>query len=143
MKNKVYIRICLEALVCFLLVCWSLGLSYLDGLWMETMSFYLFAMYETGRHYKYLPVTHIAISIIIGRIIIEIPIRLYDFYGSIGSMPIMVACVISICLGCICAKSDFRFIYLFLTWAILCLINISIYHVLRNIISCWIDKMNL
>ena len=143
MNNKIYLRICLEALACFLIVCWSLGLSYLDGLWMETISFYLFAMYETRRYKKYLPVKYIAISIIIGRIILEIPIRLYDFYGSIGSMPIMFVCVISICLGCICAKSNFRFIYLFLTWLILCLLNILIYHVARNMISCWIDKMNL
>ena len=46
--------------------------------------------------------TAIASALILGRIILELPIRILDYANSVGSLMITINCIIGIILGIIC-----------------------------------------
>ena len=122
------LKLSAEALACFLVVCWSGALSYQEALWLESVTFFGLAMYEGYRYRTELPTVYIALSLIIGRIIAEIPIRISEWDGSIGSLPITISCVIAICLGCLCAKKEFRFWYLLLSLVLFYATNLVMFN---------------
>ena len=46
----------------------------------------------------------VCFALIAGRIALEIPIRLMDYEGSLGSLPITIANLVAIPMGCIAGK---------------------------------------
>mgnify|MGYP006962006122 FL=1 len=46
--------------------------------------------------------TAIASALILGRIILELPVRILDYANSVGSLMITINCIIGIILGIIC-----------------------------------------
>ena len=46
----------------------------------------------------------VAFAIILGRIILEVPLRIIDWHGTFGSFMITVGCVVAILLAVVCFK---------------------------------------
>ena len=134
---KLYLKISLEALCCFLVLCWSMSLSYIECIWMETMAFYLLSIYESYRYSSktHINVTTVAMSLIIGRVIVEIPIRLFDIHGTLWSFPITLSNIVAIIMGSICVKKKFNFLHILITLIILYVVNILNIHIIPEWIS--------
>ena len=121
------------SLICFLIICWGAALSLADIVWMETMAFYLLSIHETIRRKDELNTITIASAIILGRIILEIPIRISDFSSSVGSLSVTIACVSSIILGCYVAARDVRTQYAVISLIILYTIKYWAIHIYPNL----------
>lgn len=127
MKLKSYFLLSLEACICFLIVCWSLGLSREEGVWMETVAFFVLSLTETMHRKDVLSPFSIAIALIAGRILLEVPVRIYDWQGTMGSLPIAIACVIAIILGCAASYKGHKASFV-ICLILLYLLNIGIIH---------------
>ena len=75
------------SLLVFLLTCWTAAFRGPSAEWAESVSFFLFTYCMLERYAKKdtdgIPVV---LMIMLGRIILEIPIRIDDFSGTIGSL---------------------------------------------------------
>jgi len=83
-----------------LCVCWTARYTIYAAGWAESISFFLLTFILLNKFAK--PNTYgipIVLSIILGRTILEIPVRLFDFYGSLFSLFVLAISVISILLG--------------------------------------------
>ena len=107
---RTHFTIAVAAAGCFLTVCWSAAraFSYGECIWIETTAFQWLAMYMANKHQNELSVGSIALSLCIGRIALELPIRLLAFDSSVGTIPITLSCITAIILGCICVKKNFQ-----------------------------------
>lgn len=126
---KVYLLLCLKASALFLLTCWSASFSNGEAVWMETIAFYFLAMYEVYKNKESMSVIKIAVALIIGRILLEIPIRIVDFYSAKGSFFLMVACMTAIILGCVAGKKSRMYSYFIGTMILLYISNMWCVHV--------------
>ena len=121
MKRKIIISFSLSLLV-FLLTSWTLAYSHYAASMVEGTCFYLLTYYilkwyarpnTFGCPYIY--------AIIAGRIILEIPLRITEFYDTIPSLFITLTVIISIILAAVYYKEK-RDSVLVLTIAILILL---------------------
>ena len=110
---KPYCKIALKAACCFLIVCWSAALSHGECFWIETTAFLWLAIYTVKKHQESLTVGSIAMALCVGRIALELPIRVLEFSSSVGSIPLTLSCIVAIILGCFCTKRKFQ------TWPVL------------------------
>lgn len=128
MKNKECyysaISISLLSLCLFLIVCWTLGISGVTCIWIESISFFAFSFFAHNKHKEKLSSTFIAISIVLGRILLEVPVRLFDFYGSLCSLWITFSCVTAIILGCLCDRSNNKIAHIAVSLVIIYILNI-------------------
>lgn len=126
---KTFFVLILKALALFFVTCWSASLSNGEAVWMETIAFYFLAMYEVYKNKESMSVIKIAVALIIGRILLEIPIRIVDFYSAKGSFFLMVACMIAIILGCVAGKKSRMYSYFIGTMILLYISNMWCVHV--------------
>ncbi len=133
---KVYLLLCLKATALFLLTCWSASFSNGEAVWMETIAFYFLAIYEVYKNRAVMSVANIAVALIFGRILLEIPIRIIHFYSAKCSFFLMVACVIAIILGCVAGKKSHMYSYFIGTMVLLYISNIWCVHVFDDWFQC-------
>lgn len=112
MKNLVFnkwagmMKILLSSLGLFLLLCWSARISAVTCIWVESISFFAFSYFMHQKKKDNYSTALILLSLIIGRIILEIPIRAYDFSASLCSLWITLTCISSIVLGVLCERAS-------------------------------------
>lgn len=134
---KTFLILILKALALFLLTCWSASLSKGEAVWMETIAFYFLAMYEVYyKNKESMSATKIAVALIFGRILLEIPIRVIHFYSAKCSFFLVVACVIAILLGCVAGKKSRVYSYFIGTMILLYISNIWCVHVFDDWFQC-------
>ena len=104
-NNKVMEKKCLlipfmGALLVFLLTCWNAAFSSVSASWAESVSFFLFTYCMLEKYAKKdtygIPVV---LMIMLGRIILEVPIRIDNYSGSVGSLFITIVVLIAIVLS--------------------------------------------
>lgn len=113
------------SLALFLITCWSAIYADTTPYWVESIGYFILTFYcmELFKGEKTDISTWLVVSaVIIGRIIIEIPMRIMDWNGCLGSFMVIAACVIAILLSAYCfnTKKPFAFI---LSYVILSLFN--------------------
>lgn len=127
---KPYLILIIEALCLFLLTCWSLGyLSREESVWMESVAFYTLAMFETKNRRVSISSLKIAFSLILGRILLELPPRVLEFHASRGSFFVTVSCMVAIVLGCIAGRRWPMYTYFIGTLILLYISNTWCIHV--------------
>lgn len=88
------------SLLVFLLTCWTAAFRGPSAEWAESVSFFLFTYCMLERYAKKdtdgIPVV---LMIMLGRIILEIPIRIDCFSGTIGSLFVTIVVLIAIVLS--------------------------------------------
>ena len=112
-KNKLFLKIAGLSLLLFLITCWTAWIHFSIAGIVEGLSFMVFAWW-CCRMYKPYDVSYllIGLAIVTGRIILEIPIRLFDWFGSIISLPVLAICLISIFLGLLCYSKKNAFLWI-------------------------------
>lgn len=95
------------SILLFLITCWSAW----KGFWIAALveSFcYLYFTFRMCKKYecRKLSVPMIVTAIIIGRMLLEIPVRIYNFYGSVISISVPVICIASIFMGVLCYRKN-------------------------------------
>lgn len=103
MKNrKVLLIPFFVSLLVFLLTSWTAAISSYSALWAESVSFFALSYFMLERYAKDntygIPVI---LMIMIGRVILEIPIRIHAFYASLHSLYITIVVLLSIILSAV------------------------------------------
>ena len=103
MKNRIDLLIpFFVSLLVFLLTSWTAAISYYSALWAESVSFFAMSYFMLDRYAKEntygIPVI---LMIMIGRVILDIPIRIHAFYASLCSLYITIVVLLSIILSAI------------------------------------------
>lgn len=137
-KAKVYGLSALAGLGLFLITCWSAIFPDSTAYWVESLGFFLltYLLLEKLQNYDGLKVWSIALSIMAGRLLIEIPIRIFDFYGTLGSMLITVSCILAIILGTICYKIKGSYTFI-LSYIVLVLFNTAVVDFWEKFLREW------
>ena len=105
---RTHFTIAVAAAGCFLTVCWSAFLSHGECFWIESTTFFWLAIYTVKKHQDSLTVASIAMALCLGRIVPELPVRVFEFSSSVGSIPVTLSCIVAIILGCFCTKRNFQ-----------------------------------
>ena len=104
------------SVILFLILCWSTQIGPVTTpYWVETLGYFIFTYFCLAKFSEKVPslnIWAIACAAILGRIFLEIPVRIIDFSGSLCSILITVSCIISILLASVCFK--YRTIYSFI-----------------------------
>lgn len=107
----------------FFSISWFSGFSFYAGASVQSICFFGLTWFCADK-LKDQPISPfaIALAIIIGRVIWELPIRIIDFYESIISLMLPVFSIVSIVLGLICYREKRAATY-FLSGVVLILLN--------------------
>lgn len=114
MKNRKKLLLLIEYrhLLLFMATCWTAGISFSLAAGVESICFLLITWYFCHRYSVEQVSQKILISaIILGRIIVEIPVRLSDLSGTAVSLPVLIICILSIPLGGLCFNKRNKFIW--------------------------------
>lgn len=114
MKRKaiIFLKVSGLSLLLFLATCWTAGISFSLAAGVESICFLLITWYFCYRYSVEQVSQRILISaIILGRIIVEIPVRLSDLSGTAVSLPVLIICILSIPLGVLCFNKRNKFIW--------------------------------
>lgn len=128
MKTKQFILICFKAVACFLAVVWTISLSEGERVWMETVAFFFLAMFECTNKKNVLPKVVIVGALIIGRILLEAPVRIVYWSDTLGTLVFTIVCIVAILLGWTASykgHNPIRFVVCFL---LLYILNIGAIH---------------
>jgi len=95
------------SLILFLATCWTGGISFALAATVEGLCFFVFTRYccENFRS-ETLRCWQIALAIIVGSCIIELPLRVNDFAGTLVSASVPIMRVIGIVLGAVCCNRN-------------------------------------
>lgn len=127
-KTKAFLLACIFSLLLFLIVCWSAAFQDTTPYWVESIGYFLFTyicLMKFTEKVSDINSWMVAFAIILGRIILEVPLRIIDWHGTFGSFMITVGCVVAILLAVVCFK-DKRIYSFILSYVILALFNSAI-----------------
>lgn len=103
--NKIFLLSFLISALLFLLVCWGAVYHVFAAAGVESVSFMVLTyilLYKFDHDAKH--VMTITTFVILGRLCFEIPVRMIDFYGSLGSLSVTICCLVGIILGAVSFK---------------------------------------
>lgn len=124
-KTKAFWWTCLFSILVFLITCWSAGFYYEAPYWIESIGFFLITYLcidEFSKKVQGLNPWSLGFAMILGQLLFQIPMRATDFYGSLGSLMIVVSCIIAIILAVICWKEKSPYVFI-LSFIIIALFN--------------------
>lgn len=122
-KFKSFIAITVLSLLCFLATCWLGGISfYLEAAVQSVLFFFLAWMCLNIKWGKTISVYTLLAAIVLGRIIVELPIRIMDWNDSMVSLMIPIICISSTILGAVSYKEKRLSVYM-LSAIIIVLLN--------------------
>lgn len=123
MKKKDYLQIFLLLMLTFLCLCFTAGYSFYAAAPIESLCFmgltYLLLQKYDKECKHIIPIT---LWIILGRFILESPIRIFDFWGSLSTLNVTLCCLTGIVLGAVCYKEK-RLAVVILSVAILVILS--------------------
>ena len=101
---KNFFKILGLGVVVMLLTCWNAKFQGAAPYWSEGIAFFALAWFTARDEEKKqgLSATWIATALIIGRLLPELPVRIFDFVGSIGSLMVTFNCILAILMGLVC-----------------------------------------
>lgn len=112
------------SLAAFLCVCWTAGTDMLNAYWSEAVVYFAIT-YFLCNHFAikgYLRASAVVVAIAIGRVVLELPIRILDFSGTIGSIMLTLESLLAILMAWVCWKYEKPIVFI-LTLVIFILIN--------------------
>lgn len=124
-KTAAYVISCLLSVVMFLVTFWSALFQNSSPYWVESLGMFLLTFLCLDFFTKKVENLNpwlLSLSIVLGQLIVHVPPRFIDFYGSLGSLMIGVVCIISIILATFCFKDKRPYSFI-MTYVILSLFN--------------------
>ncbi len=120
-KAKAFWITCMLSIVLLTVTCWTATFGYSAPYWAESSGFFLLTYLcidEFSKKIQNLNPWSIGFAIILGQLLIHVPMRATDFYGSLGSLMIVVSCFIAILLAVVCWKDKrpSTFILSYIVW---------------------------
>ena len=100
--KKTYFIVFLISMLVFLLTCWTAKFTVYAAGWAESLSYFVLTFVVLRKYAK--PDTYgwpFVLSIVLGRLLLEVPVRILDFNGSLFSMFVPMIVVVSILLGAV------------------------------------------
>ncbi len=123
MKKKEYLYISLLSMLTLLCLFFTAGYSFYAAAPIESLCFmgltYLLLQKYDKECKHIVPIT---LWIILGRFILESPIRIFDFWDSMPSFGVTLCCFVGIVLGAVCYKEK-RLAVVILSVAILVILS--------------------
>lgn len=123
MKKKDYLHIFLLSMLVSLCLCFIRGYHFMVAAAIESFCFmgltYLLLQKYDKECKHIIPIT---LWIILGRFILESPIRIFDFWDSMPSFGVTLCCFVGIVLGAVCYKEK-RLAVVILSVAILVILS--------------------
>lgn len=105
MKNFFVISGC--SLLLFLIVCWTIGINFVLAACIEGLCFMIFTWYCCKKYYSTkFSKNLILCSVILGRLCLEVPVRIIDFWGTLTAFHLTITCLLGIIMGRICYKHN-------------------------------------
>ena len=124
-KTKAFWLTFLMSILLFLVTCWSAAFTDTTPYWVESMGYFILTYLcidGFGKKIPQLSTWTIWCGVLLGILVVQIPIRVIDFWGSMGSIMIEVGCIISSILAVIC-HSDRKPFSFILSYVIISLFN--------------------
>lgn len=112
------------SLSAFLCVCWTAGTDSLNAYWSEAIVFFAITYFLCNQYATNgeLSGAAVAIASAIGRVVLELPIRILHFSSSIGSVMLTLESLLAIFMAWVCWKYKKPVVFI-LTLVIFILIN--------------------
>lgn len=89
----------------FLMLCWTQALQDSTGLWIYSIGYFAFTWLCLDKyHSSNESVVAIIMAIVLGRIVLEVPVRLIDYVGTLWSLSYTTMSIIAVILGYVCHK---------------------------------------
>lgn len=112
------------SLMAFLGVCWVLVTQSANASWSESMVYFWLTYVVLSKYVakRGMDTLSVVSAIVIGRIILELPVRLLDWAASFGSLIYLVSSLMGIALATMCFKNRNASIF-FLSLVILIIFN--------------------
>lgn len=122
-KTKAFWITCVFSVLLFMITCWSAAFGNSAPYWVESSGFFLLTYLcidEFSKRIQNLNPWSIGFAAILGQLLLHVPMRATDFYGSLGSLMVVVSCIIAILLAVICWKDKrpYSFILSYIVWAL-------------------------
>ncbi len=132
--KKIYFVSFVASLICMLFTFWPAKYSIFEEGWTQSVCFFSltfillekYAKTDSGAYY-------IALFVVLGRIVLEIPIRIMDYFDSLFSILVPIIAIASIVLATICYKEKRTSVYI-LAAIIVVLLNTVTHHTWYNFI---------
>ncbi len=121
-KAKAFWITCALSILLFMITCWSAAFGNSAPYWAESSGFFILTYLcidGFSKRIQNLNPWSIGFAAILGQLLLHVPMRATDFYGSLGSLMIVVSCFIAILLAVICWKDKrpSTFILSYIVWA--------------------------
>ncbi len=119
-----FFKVVALSLATFLCVCWTAGTDMLNAYWSEAVVYFSIT-YFLCNHFAtkgYLKASAVVVAIAIGRVVLELPIRIFNFSSSIGSVMLTLESFVAIFMAWVCWKYKTPVVFI-LTLVIFILIN--------------------
>lgn len=119
-----FFKVMALSLAAFLCVCWTAGTDMLNAYWSEAVVYFA-VTYFLCNHFAFkghLRVSAVVVAIAIGRVVLELPIRILHFSSSIGSVMLTLESLVAIFMAWVCWKYKTPVVFI-LTLVIFILIN--------------------
>lgn len=134
--KRLFAKATIVSILLLLVVCWSAGISFYLCAWIETISYailtmFLLARYSQKENKKILVITS---AIMLGLIILQLPIRIYDFSGSVISMMVLINTLLSIMFTALCYYK--RKVYLYAISVVIIVLQNTLVH------EAWLNSFN-
>ena len=112
-KLKAFLAISALSLVLFLCTCWIAGLSFYDAAWAEGVAFFGFTWLclHKLKDKEYFSYTLVLSAILVGRFILEVPVRVLDFSSSEISIVVPIINLVAILLAAFCFRARNSYVY--------------------------------
>lgn len=96
----------------FILTCWTAGIHFALAAGVESVCFLVFTWYCLKKYKsEAMTTTMIVTAIIVGRFILETPLRINDFRGTLISISVPVICLASIFMGVLCFYKNKMYVW--------------------------------
>ncbi len=111
-KTVYFLSILGLSAVLFLSFCWTAAFSFYAAAWAQSALFFGFAWICADKmKERPLTLTAIAVAIILGRLLPELPIRISDFENSRISIVVTLISIIAVILGTVCYREKRNSVY--------------------------------
>lgn len=133
-----YVSIFCLSLLLFLATCWVANWGFCLAACVESVAFFFWTYFCYGKCSKYDGMKQIIVTflIIIARVVLEIPLRIYDVNGTMISITVPLFCVLGIILGGLCYRWKSKTLIIvscvFLALCSVLITNIWVEHVLNT-----------
>lgn len=90
---------------------WFMAFSGTTATWVQSVCFFALAHFCAARYRDQLSLGMIGLALILGRLLLELPVRIMDIRSGFATLIVTFICILSIILGILCYKEKRPIVY--------------------------------